>query len=344
MSWRSPSPERRWFLLIVLPPILMLVGTLSYHWLEGLSYFDALYLSVITLTTIGYGDVAPHSVEGRIFTIVFVSVGVFLLFYTVTTIIAAVVSGEVQMAAGKKAMETLRDKLRNHVIVCGYGRMGRMVCEEFAAHKLSFLVIEKRGELLEGFDLPGGMPLVGDATNDEVLKAAHVERARGLIAVVSSDADNLYITMSARLLGEKLFIIARAEDEAAEQKLKRAGANRAISAYKIGGARIAQALLRPTVVDFIELATKTTHLELQLEETTIHASSALIGQSLKESHLRRELGLIIVAIKKPTGKMVFNPPSETVIEASDTLIVLGDREKLDELLRQARQSVADELS
>jgi voltage-gated potassium channel len=333
---RSTSAERRWALLIILPPTLVLIGTLGYHWLENLSYFDALYLSVITLTTVGYGDVVAHTTGGRVFTMLFVSVGVFLLFYTATTIIAAVVSGEVQRAAGKKAMEHLREKLKHHIIVCGFGRMGRLICQELAHQKLSFVVIEKQAALLENFALPGGVPLAGDATSDDVLKSAHVERARGLIAVVSSDADNLFITMSARLLNDKLCIIARAEDETAESKLLRAGATRAISAHKIGGARIAQAILRPTVVDFIELATKTTHLDLQLEETTIQPASRLVGKSLRESHLRRELGLIIVAIKKPTGKMAFNPSSETMIEANDTLIVLGDRQKLDELLAVAR--------
>jgi voltage-gated potassium channel len=173
--------------------------------------------------------------------------------------------------------------------------------------------------------------LIGDATHDEILLKAGVKRARALVTVAASDADNLYITMSARLLNDALFIVARAEDEFAETKLLRAGANRVVSPYVIGGVRVAQAVLRPTVVDFIELATRTQHLELQIEETQISPRSLLVGTTLRDSQLRQALGIILVAIKKKTGEMIFNPAPEAVLESGDILISLGHRQQLDQL-------------
>jgi voltage-gated potassium channel len=209
--------------------------------------------------------------------------------------------------------------------------MGRLVCHEFSREQLPFVVIDKQVELLEGFALPHGIALPGDATSDEVLKHAGIERARAIVTVLASDADNLYITLSARLLNERLFIVARAEEAGSEEKLRRAGANRVVSPYQIGGTRVAQAVLRPTVVDFIELATKTEHFDLQIEETQISPRSPLAGPTLQDSRLRQDFGVIVVAIKKASGKMVFNPPSDAVLEAGDILIAIGDREHLDRL-------------
>jgi voltage-gated potassium channel len=308
--------------------LLLLIGTVGYHLLEGLSYFESLYLTVITLSTVGYGDFKPVTDQGRIFTMALILGGVFNFLYAVTEIIRAVVSGEVQDVLGRQQMERNLAALHNHLIVCGFGRMGRLVCREFAKQKTPFVVIEREEELLEDFNIPPGIPLHGDATSDEVLKRAGIERARALVTVAASDADNLYITMSARLLNENLFIVARAEDAGSDQKLRRAGANRVVSPYRIGGTRVAQAVLRPTVVDFLELATETEHVDLQIEETQIVASSALAGSTLKDSRLRQDLGVIIVAIKKNTGQMVFNPPHDATLEVGDILIAIGDREHL----------------
>jgi voltage-gated potassium channel len=178
---------------------------------------------------------------------------------------------------------------------------------------------------------------VGDATSDDVLKQAGVDRARSLVTVAASDADNLYIVMSARFLNDKLFIVARAEEEGAEKKLLRAGANRVVSPYSIGGQRVALAVLRPAVMDFIELATSKEHLELQIEETEIRPGSRLAGCALKDSQVRQDLGAIIVAIKKPDGRMLFNPAAEVVIEARDVLITMGHRQQLDRLEAMARE-------
>jgi voltage-gated potassium channel len=314
--------------MLLVPGLLLLVGTVGYHFLEGLSYFESLYLTVITLSTVGYGDFKPATDQGRFFTMVLILGGVFTFLYAVTEIIRSVVSGELRDVLGRQQMERNLAALRNHLIVCGFGRMGKLVCREFAKQRMPFVVIERRQELLDEFDVPHGIPLHGDATSDEVLKRAGIERARALVTVAASDADNLYITMSARLLNERLFIVARAEEGESDQKLRRAGANRVVSPYQIGGSRVAQAVLRPTVVDFLELATETEHVDLQIEETQLAAGSPLVSSTLKDSRLRQDLGVIIVAIKKRGGQMVFNPPRDALLEAGDILIGIGDREHL----------------
>jgi voltage-gated potassium channel len=226
-------------------------------------------------------------------------------------------------------------ELHDHMIVCGYGRMGRLVCQEFSTQGLPFVVIDTNASLLEGFQVEHGLALPGDATMDDVLKRAGIDRARALVSVLSSDADNLYITMSARLLNDKLTIVARAEEPASEQKLLRAGANRVVSPYQIGGFRVAQAVVRPTVVDFVELATRTEHFALQIEEMQIAEKSQLAGATIKDSRLRQEFGVIIVAIKKTSGHMVFNPSHDARMDVGDILIAIGERKQLDELEKRA---------
>jgi len=322
--------------MFIIPVVLVATGTVGYHVIEGWNAFDALYMAVITLTTVGFMEVHPLTPAGRLFTMLLALGGVFTLFYVGTELVGGVVSGEVRKVLGRQRMERSLSDLNNHAVVCGFGRMGRLVCQEFSRLGLRFAVIERRPELLRDFQIPHGIAIPGDATSDEFLRKAGVERARSLVTAAASDADNLYITMSARFLNEKLFIVARAEEEGAERKLIRAGANKVVSPYVIGGQRVAQAVLRPAVMDFIELATRGEHLELQIEETEVAAGSSLAGTILKDSGLRRDLGIILVAIKKPDGKMVFNPPPEAVIEPHDLLISLGPRHQLDRLEGMAR--------
>jgi voltage-gated potassium channel len=314
----------------LVPNLLLIIGTLGYHFIEGWSILESLYMTINTLTTLGFGE-GPVSVGGRVFTMLLALGGVFTLFYTVTELIRTVVSGEIQDIMGRRSMERSLTALHDHLIVCGFGRMGRLVCQEFSKHKFPFVIIERQAVLLEGFDLAYGIALPGDATSDEILRRAGIEHARALVTVAASDADNLYITMSGRLLNERLFIVARAEDSGSEQKLLRAGANRVVSPYQIGGARVAQAVLRPTVVDFLELATESAHVDLQIEETRISDKSSLAGSTLKDSRLRQDLGVIVVAIKKSSGQMLFNPPHDAALEVGDILVAIGDQEHLDRL-------------
>lgn len=317
---------------VVVPILLVAVGTLGYYFIEPkYTLFDALYMTVITLTTVGYAEVHSLSTHGRVFTIFLLLGGVFTLFFTATELVRLVVSGELHDYLGRRYMSRALAGLKNHLIVCGYGRMGRFVCQEFSKQGLAFVIVDLQADLLQAFNLPHGVSLIGDATSDEVLKQAGVDRARALITVLASDADNLYITMSARLLNDKLFIVARAEADLAENKLKRAGANRVVSPYALGGFKVAQAVLRPAVVDFIELATRTEHLDLQIEETHIEEGSRLAGVTLLASRIRQDLGVIIVAIKKPEGNMIYNPPGDATMASGDVLIALGHRQQLDQL-------------
>ncbi len=310
------------------PPALVVLGGVAYHALEHWTWLDSFYMAVTTLATVGFGEVHPLSDGGRIFTMFYILGGVFTIGWAASEVIRSVVSGEFNLAYGRQRLEKNLLKLRDHVIVCGYGRMGRLVCQELSHLKLQYVVIDRSPEVLATFNLPYGMALVGDAAADEVLRMAGVEHARALAAVLASDADNLYVTMSARLQSEKLFLIARGENEATESKLKRAGASRVVSPYVIGGQRMAHAIVRPAVVDFIELATRSQHLDLQIEEVVLTERSSLAGPPLRDGELRK-LGVIVVAILKPTGEMIFKPGGEAVLASGDKLILLGSREELD---------------
>jgi voltage-gated potassium channel len=324
-------PRRYWWLALV-PAVLIVGGTLGYYVLEPkYTLFDSLYMTVTTLTTVGYGEVHPLSWRGRLFTIFLLLGGTISFIFALTELFRAVVGGEVHHLLEKRRMERTLAGLDNHLIVCGYGRMGRSICQEFSRNGLRFVVIDRRPEMVQEFNLAGGVALHGDATSDEVLRRAGIERARALVTVAASDADNLFIVMSARLLNDKLYIVARAEGEDAGPKLMRAGANRVVAPYAIGGLKVAQAVLRPAVVDFIELATASEHLDLQIEETLVRPSGQLAGRSLADSRLRQDLGVIVVAIKKSNGHLVSNPAGDVVMEAGDTLIVLGGRPNLDKL-------------
>jgi voltage-gated potassium channel len=331
---KRPRVHRLLYPVAVLVALLA-AGTLGYQVVERWGWLDALYMTVITITTVGFQEVHAMSGAGRVFTMVLAMGGVFTAFYAALEFIRAVVTGEVLTALGRQRMESRLERLSGHFVVCGFGRMGRLVAEEFSAAGLPFVVVDRDPKVLEGFAVPHGIPLVGDATADEVLRRAGVERARALVTAAASDADNLFITMSARLLNERLVIVARAEGEGTEVKLRRAGASRVVSPYTIGGHRVAQAVLRPNAVDFIELATRSGHLELQIEEVEVASASALVGRTIKESPIRSELGIIIVAVKKPGAKMAFNPSPDTALEAADVLITLGRREQLDRLSTMA---------
>ena len=228
-------------------------------------------------------------------------------------------------------MESRIGKLRDHYIICGYGRIGHLICREFQSRPTPFVIVEQNPNHIERLEREGYMYVEGDATDDETLQAAGIEHAKGLITAVTSDTDNVYITLTARGLNPKLFILARAGEEGAEKKLMRAGASKVISPYTIGASRMAQAILRPSVVDFIELATASEHLALQIEEIRIAADSVLAGKNLINSGIRQSMGIIIVGIKESDGKMTFNPPPEKNIEPNSVLIILGERPAISKL-------------
>lgn len=328
--------QRPAWLILLVPPALIAAGTAGYWQIEGWSFVDALYMSVITLTTVGFAEIHPLGTAGRLFTMALSLGGIFTMFFATTEVLRRWTNGELRSLLGKQRFERTMKERVDHVIVCGYGRMGRLVCDELSRAAVPFVVVDSAEGALADFALPHGVPVHGDATNDSCLKRAGIDSARALVAVLPSDADNLFITMSARLLRGHLPIVARAEEEATSHKLRRAGATRVISPYVIGGARVVQAILQPAVLDFIEVATKSGHLELQLEEIVIKPRSSLVGKTLEASRIRQELNVIVVGIRRPTGPLDFNPAESTVLEAGETLLMLGARAQLARVEAMAR--------
>ena len=304
--------------------LLVLMGTAGYMSVEGWSFLDSLYMTVTTITTVGYMEVHPLSHAGRLFTLLLIVSGVTVLFYTVGKIAQVMFEGQFQRYFGRMKVEKQIESLQDHYIICGYGRIGALICREFAAKPVPFVVVESNPAVIERLEHDGHLFIRGSATEDESLLKAGIKRAKGLIAVVTSDTENVYITLTARGLNPDLYILARAGEEGSEVKLKRAGANKVISPYHIGGSRMAQAILRPNVVDFIEIATGRDHIDLQMEEISIPDASYCVGENLLSSGFRKQTGVIIVGVKKVSGKMVFNPDSQTRIDARDTLIILGE--------------------
>ena len=304
--------------------ILVTLGTAGYMAIEGWRLLDALYMTVITLSTVGFREVHELSDPGRLFTIGLIVFGVSVLGYLVGSLAQIMFEGQFQRIIGRKKVEKMVEALTDHYIICGYGRMGSLICKEFTAKPLPFVVVEKDADIIEKLKEENYLFLHGNATDDETLLKAGIMKARGLISVVTSDTENVYITLTARGLNPELYILARSGEEGSEIKLKRAGANKVVSPYLIGGSRMAQAILRPNVVDFIEIATGRENLELQMEEITIPEKSGFVGENLVSSGFRKETGVIIIGIKKPAGKTVFNPSSHAKLEAHDTLIVLGE--------------------
>ena len=335
-AMRVHLPARFWIAAAV-PFILLALGTIGYKGLgtDDWTWFDAMYMSAITVTTVGYGETHPLTDGGRLFTIFFLFGGVFLLFYAATEMIRTVVSGQFQKVLGREGVKHALEEVRDHTIVVGLGRMGRFVCMEFERQKMPYVIVDRDQALLDEIAYAHGIPLHGDATEDDVLKRAGVERAKVLVTVLPSDADNLYITLSARVVNPSLLIVARAESEAAEPKLRRVGANQVVSPYVIGGQRVAQAVLRPTVGHVLEQATRRGTGDYLIEEVVVRPASPLCGKNLRDSAIGQGLGIVVIAIKEPDGKMLYNPKGDTTVKAGYILVAVGHAEQMLELERLA---------
>jgi voltage-gated potassium channel len=311
--------------------LILLVGTMGYVGLEGWPVLDALYMTIITITTVGFGEVNVVSSSGRVFTICIIFMGMGIMAYSLGMVAQIMVETQVRTILGRRKLGKELRSIKNHYIVCGFGRIGKIIAQGLRSQGIPLVVIDQSPdskEILEEQDTPY---IIGDATSDDILIEAGIDRAKGLITVVLSDADNLFITMTARGLNPKLFILSRADDEATEKKLMRAGANKVVLPYLIGGMRMVQTILRPVVMDFIDFTMHQANIELKLEELLVGEKSKLNGVSLINSGIRKDMNVIIVAIRKKGGEMVFNPSSETLIEAGNTLIALGPGKDLDRL-------------
>ena len=320
--------------LLMLAAILV-GGVLGYMVIEGWSFWDACYMTVITVTTVGYREIHPMSRVGEVFTSVLLLVGVGTAFYTFTLAATIVVEGGLQKRFRRRRVERMIDDLEQHFIVCGYGRIGAVIADEFTQQQIPFVLVERDPERVQEALARGMMAVEADASHEDTLRKLHIERARGLVAAVGTDAENVYAVLTARVLAPGLFIVGRAETEDSERKLRRAGADRVVSPYAIGAQQMAQTALRPAVVDFVKLATQAGNIDLAMEQIVVTRSSALVGRTLVESNLRQRFGVIVVGIQRAGGKMEFNPAPDAQIQDGDQLVVLGRPESLKALTAAA---------
>ncbi|MDQ6665221.1 MAG: potassium channel protein, partial [Acidobacteriota bacterium] len=277
---------------------------------------------------VGYQEVHPLSRAGRIFNSVLILFGVSAMFFAVGAVTQTIIELELQDHFGKRRIKRRIGKMENHVIVCGFGRVGRNASDELRSEGVPFLVIERNEERVDRAMQSGMLAVLADSTRDETLREAGVTRARGLIAALATDADNLFVLLSAKALNPKLTVVTRAAEEDAEQKLRRAGADTVFAPYSIAGHRLAQALIRPHVATFLDFTTNNMGLAVAIEQVQVAPKSEFVSKTLREMQIRRELGVIVLAVRTSDGSMNFNPPAETEIRAGDFLIVMGEQPSL----------------
>ncbi|HVP52670.1 MAG TPA: potassium channel protein [Terriglobales bacterium] len=305
--------------------VLVAAGTAGFHFIEGWPWFDGFYMVVTTFSTIGYQEVHPLSHAGRIFNVTLIILGVGMLFLAIGTATQALLEFELGQFVGRRRMEREIERLSGHYILCGAGRVGRSAARELARERVPFVVVENDREKLTKYSDAGWLTLVGDATQEKILRDAHIERARGLVAATTTDATNMYIVLTARSLNPKLRIIARASEEEAEKHLTSAGADSVISPYTFAGRLVAQSFLRPHVLNFLNIAvSREGKLDLEIEEIHVENGSSFAGKTIEGSRIRQELGVIVLAIKREAAGMSFNPAPEDRIEAGDYLIAMGE--------------------
>lgn len=309
-------------------------GIIGYSVIEKWSFLDSLYMTVITLTTVGFMEVNPLSSAGRIFTIFFLIIGFSVILYGFGSITAFFIEGELMGILRRRKMEKRISRLTDHFIICGSGETGKHVINEFIKTNNPHVVIEKEESEIEALNARFGdvLYILGDASSDAVLLKAGIGRARGLITTFASDKDNLFVVLTARSLNPDLRIVARSIEEESERKLRTAGADSVVSANLIGGMRMASEMLRPTVVTFLNVMLRAEDEVLRIEEAAIHKNSKFENMTIKEADLPKKIGLLVIAIKHgETGKFIYNPPSDLVLKENDTLIVLGGVDQIEKL-------------
>ena len=321
---------------IILTVALILIGTGGYMIIEGWPFSDAIYMTIITLATVGYGEVHQVSGGGRIFTIFLIVSGVGYFMYVVGLLVQFLVEDRIRVILGRRKLDKQIARLKDHYIICGYGRIGRVLAHFLTERYLNVVIIEKNESRQAAMDDDGVLYLLGEATDENLLLRAGIKDAKGLITAVATDADNVFLTLIAKHLNPGLFIVARAIQNTAKRTLEAAGANKVISPYDLGARRMAHAILRPTVIKFLELAFADDSTDIQVEEIRVRSTSQLLNVALKDSGIRQKLDLIILTIKKADGTMIFNPKADTRMETDDTLVVVGQPKsviQLDQMMR-----------
>jgi voltage-gated potassium channel len=322
VSLRGPQ------LVVVLLAAVLAGGTAGYMLIEGWNAWDAFYMTVTTVATVGFGEIHPLSQRGRMFTVALIFGGVGAAFYTVTLLATIIGEGGLHRRFEQHRAARMLEKIRDHFILCGYGRIGSIIAEELHQHGVPLVVIERDPRRVREAMDHGWLALEADASREDVLTRAGIQRARGLIAAVGTDAENVFTVLTARGMRPDLFIIARFESDDAEPKLRRAGADRVTSPYQIGANHMVQTALRPAVVDFVQLATSSERLDLSMEQVHIKGDSPLSNHSIVEAGIRQRFGVIVVGIKRAGGGMEFNPPPEAIMRPGDELVVLGRTESV----------------
>jgi voltage-gated potassium channel len=317
-------------LLIILLAIVttLTIGTIGFTIIEGWPVFDAFYMTLTTMTTVGYMEVHELHKAGRIFNSFLIAFGVSTIFIAIGAMTQTIIELEFGDALAKRRNKRMIDKLKDHFIVCGFGRVGRGAAAELKHAGVPFLVVDISPERVERAMLAGMLAVVADSTRDETLHQVGIERARGLVAALATDADNLFVLLSAKGLNPNIYVAARAAEEGAEEKMRRAGADSVFAPYAITGHRLAQSLLRPHVVQFLDFTTKDIGMDIAIEQVRVAETSTVVGKTIKDMQLGRDFGVIVMAIRKSDGKMIFNPTADTAVLTGDHLIVMGKQEKL----------------
>jgi voltage-gated potassium channel len=323
-------------LSIFLTLLLFGIGTAGYMIIEGWSPGDAMYMTLITLATVGYGEVHQVSGPGRIFTGILIVLGVGYFMYVGGSLVRFLVEDRIRVIFGRRKLDKQIANLKNHYIICGYGRIGRVLTRYLTERYLDVVVIEKNSHRQSVMDEDGVLYLLGEASDESLLLKAGIKEARGLITAVATDADNVFLTLIAKHLNPDIFVVSRAIQNTAKRTLQAAGADKVISPYDLGARRMAHAILRPTVIRFLELAFTDDSTDIQVEEIQVKSTSRLLNVELKNSGIRQQLDLIILTIKKADETMIFNPKADTRIELNDTLVVVGRAKSLKRLEHMLR--------
>lgn len=319
---------RRFLFILLAIVATLLIGTVGFTVIDGYPPFDAFYMTLITLTTVGYGEIHPLSQAGRVFNSFLMLFGVGTIFIAIGAMTQTIIEMEFGEVIGKRRNKRMIESLKDHYIICGYGRVGRGAAAELKHSGAPFVVVDISPERVEGAILEGMLAVAADSTRDETLRQVGIERARGLVAALATDADNLFVLLSAKGLNPTIFVAARAAEEGAEEKMRRAGADAVFAPYAVTGHRLAQSLLRPHVEQFLSFTTGDIGVDMAIEQVRVSETSEMVSKTIKQMHLRRDVGVMVMAIRKADGQMVISPPADAVVQGGDYLIVMGRQESL----------------
>ncbi len=319
---------RRFLFLTSAIVVTLLIGTVGFTLIAGYPAFDAFYMTLTTMTTVGYGEIHPLNHAGRVFNSFLIVFGVSTIFIAIGAMTQTIIEQEFGEVLGERRKKRMIDKLKDHYIVCGFGRVGRGAAAELQHAKVPFVVVDVNPDRVEMAMTAGMLAVAADSTRDETLRQLGIDHARGLVAALATDADNLFVLLSAKGLNPRIYVAARAAEESAEMKMRRAGADAVFAPYSITGHRLAQSLLRPHVVQFLDFTTQSIGMDVSIEQVRVSETSEVVSKTIKEMQLSRDLGVIVMAIRKNDGKMLFNPPADTAVHGGDYLIVMGQMQKL----------------